>query len=418
MPARHLPARPDLNQLRHQAKDLLRAFRRGDPSAIADFAAYHPERVNATTAQLADAQLVLARSYAAISWPRLVAACELIDAVTHEEFDRLRELAEKHPEVLGDGNARAGWTEPMAAAANIGIRRVVETLQAHGARTVSAAATRPALHKWLDTLGVLARMGGRPPRGVVGGSVELLQGDDFAFMVGIGIEIGAPGEPGRADGERDWRGLCAMALETYTRSPKGKHRILDIMADKGIPLPDTPAMAVHRGRVDLLEHHVERDASVLNRPISIDDIYPLELGCHEDRDLALHGAPLDGATLLHMAVEYEDLDTARWLIDHGADINARAVTDERGFGGQTPLFNCIVSYNAGRRDELLGQLLLDRGADPNARASIRKRLAFAQDRSVHEYRNVTPLGWGRAFHDQSYVSQAAMRLIAERGGME
>jgi len=418
MPARHLPARPDLKQLKHQAKDLLRAFRDGDPSAVGDFADYHPHRVDATTAQLADAQLVLARSYAAISWPRLVAACELIDAVTHEDFDKLRELAGKHPEVLTDGNGLAGWTDPMASAAHIGLRRVIETLQTHGARSVSAAMGHPALHKWLDTLRVLARMGGRPPRGAVGGSVELLQGDDFAFMVGIGIEIGAPGEPSHPEGERDWRGLCAMALETYTRNPAGKHRILDVMVDKGLPLPDSPAMAVHRGRVDLLERHLERDAAVLNRTLSIDDIYPLALGCHEDRDLALHGAPLGGATLLHMAVEYEDLDVARWLIDHDADVNARAGVDATGFGGHTPLFNCVVSYNAGRRDEWLGRLLLDRGADPNARASIRKRLPFAPDSSVHEYKDVTPLGWGRAFHEQSYVSQAAMKLIADRGGTE
>jgi ankyrin repeat protein len=418
MPARGLPARPDLKQLKHQAKDLLRAFRRGDPSAVADFAAYHPQRVDATTARLADAQLVLARSYRAISWPRLAAACELIEAVTHEEFDKLRGLASKHSDVLTEGGDRAGWSEPMAAAANIGLRRVIETLQAYGVRSVSAAMARPAFHKWLDTLRVLARMGGRPPREAVGGSVELLQGDDFAFMVGVGIEIGAPGEPNRDEGERDWRGLCALALETYTRNPAGKHQILDVMADKGVPLPDSPAMAVHRGRLDLLERHLERDADVLNRPLSIDDVYPLALGCHDDRDLALHGAPLDGATLLHMAVEYEELDVARWLIDHGADVNARALVDESGFGGHTPLFSCVVSYNAGRHDERLGRLLLDRGADPNARASIRKRLPFAPDSNVHEYKNVTPLGWGRAFHEQSYVSQAAMRLIVERGGTE
>ena len=168
MSARHLPAKPDLRQLKHQAKDLLRAFQRGDPSAIADFADYHPQRVDATSAQLADAQLVLARSYDAISWPRLVAACELIDAEAHEDFDSLRALAAKHPDVLIDGNGRAGWSDPMAAAANVGLRRVIETLQAHGARSVSAAMAQPPLHKWLDTLGVLARMGGRPPRGVVG----------------------------------------------------------------------------------------------------------------------------------------------------------------------------------------------------------------------------------------------------------
>jgi hypothetical protein len=93
----------------------------------------------------------------------------------------------------------------------------------------------------------------------------------------------------------------------------------------------------------------------------------------------------------------------------------------RAFGAFLPGhrgFSCVVTYNARRHDERLGQLLLDRGADPNARASIRKRLPFAADKSVHEYKHVTPLGWGRAFHEQSYVSQGAMRLIAERGGRE
>jgi hypothetical protein len=35
---------------------------------------------------------------------------------------------------------------------------------------------------------------------------------------------------------------------------------------------------------------------------------------------------------------------------------------------------------------------------------------------MHEYRDVTPLGWRERFHDQSFVSKPAMRLIAERGG--
>jgi hypothetical protein len=35
---------------------------------------------------------------------------------------------------------------------------------------------------------------------------------------------------------------------------------------------------------------------------------------------------------------------------------------------------------------------------------------------MHEYRDVTPLEWGERFHDQSFVSRPAMRLIAEHGG--
>ena len=66
-------------------------------------------------------------------------------------------------------------------------------------------------------------------------------------------------------------------------------------------------------------------------------------------------------------------------------MNARADVDADGFGGHTALFSCVVTYNAGRKDEPLARLLLERGADPNARASIRKELAFSRDPSPHEY---------------------------------
>ena len=90
-----------------------------------------------------------------------------------------------------------------------------------------------------------------------------------------------------------------------------------------------------------------------------------------------------------------------------------------GFGGHTPLFGSVVSCAVlcGRqRDASFARLLLERGADPNARASLRKRLPFAADASLHEFRDVTPLGWGERFHDRGWVSGSAMRLIAERGG--
>ncbi len=62
MSDRHFPVRPNLDQLKHQAKDLLRAVRRGDPAAIEELTAPHPERVAPEAARLADAQLALARA--------------------------------------------------------------------------------------------------------------------------------------------------------------------------------------------------------------------------------------------------------------------------------------------------------------------------------------------------------------------
>lgn len=90
MPARRLPVRPDLYQLKHQAKELLRALRREEPDAIAAFAAHHPGTIEPAAARLADAQLVLARSYEAPSWPRLVQGCRLIDAIWQDDVEAVR----------------------------------------------------------------------------------------------------------------------------------------------------------------------------------------------------------------------------------------------------------------------------------------------------------------------------------------
>jgi ankyrin repeat protein len=106
-----------------------------------------------------------------------------------------------------------------------------------------------------------------------------------------------------------------------------------------------------------------------------------------------------------MAVDYEDLDVARWLLDHGAGANARADVDADGFGGHTPLFSCVVTCNAGWKDEPLARLLLERGADPNARASIRKELP--RDPSPHEYRDATPIGWARRPRSRHGVARRA-----------
>ena len=60
--SRHLPVRPNLDQLKHQAKDLRREMKRERPEA-----------------ELAEAQFALARSYGVKNWPRLVLACQMVD---------------------------------------------------------------------------------------------------------------------------------------------------------------------------------------------------------------------------------------------------------------------------------------------------------------------------------------------------
>ncbi len=74
MPARSLPARPNLEQYRKQAKDLLKQWRRGDDEALRRLREHHP--YPPATPMLADAQLVIAREHGVESWPSFVKTIE------------------------------------------------------------------------------------------------------------------------------------------------------------------------------------------------------------------------------------------------------------------------------------------------------------------------------------------------------
>ena len=67
-----LPARPNLEQLKKQARELLGQIRGRDPQAVAIFERHHPRpAIEGGRFALHDAQLVLARQYGLASWARL-----------------------------------------------------------------------------------------------------------------------------------------------------------------------------------------------------------------------------------------------------------------------------------------------------------------------------------------------------------
>ena len=409
MADRHLPVRPNLDQLRHQAKGLLRDVRRGDPASIAVLRKHGPSQREPEDARLADAQRALARSYGLTNWHRLVLACRLTDAIWRDDVAAVRTLVKRHPRLLHEDarGVKGNWGPPMSYAANLGRDGIVEMLHGLGASDVQFAFDRACLQGKLDTARWLYAMGARPAADAVMGPCETLSGSGLELVLGLGARI--------EDGTGDRLAPVGLILETYCRNPEGKHRCLELVAQHGIDLPDSPPMAVHRGRVDLLEAYLRRDPDLLSRTFSHAEIYPPELGCHADESLALHGTPIAGGTLLHLCVEYDELELARWLLERGADVNARAAVDADGFGGHTALFGLVVSqpYRCGRqRDPAFARLLLGHGADPRFRASLRKRLRFVEDESMHEYRDVTPLEWGERFHDRAWVSRPAMELLS------
>ncbi len=421
MPERHLPVRPDLEQLRHQAKDLLRALRRGDPDASADLARFHPTPPEIALAKLADVQLTLARSYGVPSWPRLVHACNLVDAIWRDDLEGVRALVSRHPEFLREPATVTGrnWGPPMSYAANLGRDRIIEMLHQLGASDLSHALGRALLQDRIATARMLhAKMGSPPlPDDALGGPAYTLRVSGTALALELGARV--KDDHGRRLAPVD------VVLETDSRNPSAKHEILELYVRHGLELPDTPTMALHRGRIDLLEEHLRRDPALLRRTFAHEEIYPPELGCH-DEVLATHGTPLAGATLLHMCADYDEIEIARWLLAKGMDVDARAAVDAEGFGGHTALFATVVSQpnfwmNHQKREQVapFTELLLEHGADPNARASLRKQLhpGYGEEK-LHEYRDVTPLAWGRRFHRQVFVSEPALRAIEARGGRE
>ncbi len=425
-PARFFPVRPDLKQLKHQAKDLLRGIRRGDADAIAEFNQFHPDQSKSLDeVKLADAQFALARSYGASSWPRMVQSCQLIDAIWRDDIEVVRALVTKHPNLLHEnaGIRNKNWGPPMSYAANLGRNEIIRMLYDLGARDLESAIDRAALQSKIDTARMLHQLMGSPtpPEDALGGPAYTLSASGTALILELGGKV--IDENGKRLAPVD------VVLETDSRKPAEKHRILELYVQHGLELPDTPVMALHRGRIDLLETHLRRDPQLLQRTFTHDEIYPPELGCH-DQVLATQGTPLAGTTLLHMCVDYDELEIAQWLLERGMDPNVKAAVDEDGFGGHTPLFATVVSqpnYGMNKwrqsQDAPFTELLLAHGADPNVRASLKKKLHPGYGpkydvETTYEYRDVTPLGWGRQFHAKVFVSEPAMRLIEEHGGVE
>jgi hypothetical protein len=419
MAKRHFPVHPNLEQLRHQAKDLLRAIRRGDPDAVTDFSEHHPQPRDAASCQLADAQLVLARSYGLPSWPRLVTACHMTDAIWRGDVEGVRSLVLRDPNLLHEDarGVKSNWGPPLSYAANLGRDAIIEMLRGLGASDMSYAFRRACLQGQVGTARKLHAMMGepQPPDDALGGPAYTLDLAGTALLLELGARV--YDEHGRRLAPVD------VVLETDSRKPASKHRILELYAEHGFVLPDTPTMALHLGRIDLLEEHLSRDPTLLTRTFAHDEIYPPELGCHDEIQ-ATHGTPLAGTTLLHMSIDFDEYEIARWLLARGMNVDQPATVDAQGFGGHTALFSAVVSqpnfwinHHSLAPDARYARLLLDHGANPNARASLRKQLHPGYEiEGMHEYRNVTPLMWGEQFHFKKLVNTEALRLIRERLG--
>jgi ankyrin repeat protein len=85
--------------------------------------------------------------------------------------------------------------------------------------------------------------------------------------------------------------------------------------------------------------------------------------------------PPDGVTMLHRAAQYGLLRVARWLLDHGADLNTPSQPDFWRWKGRTPLEFAVWEFAADSdrsAREAMAALLIERGAEltPLAAAAL------------------------------------------------
>jgi ankyrin repeat protein len=104
---------------------------------------------------------------------------------------------------------------------------------------------------------------------------------------------------------------------------------------------------------------------------------------------------------LHVAAEYGNVAAVALLLDRGADVNARATVDEAGIGGQTAIFHAVTQF--GDDGLPVTQLLLERGAD----LRLRVKLPGAYERPG-EIVECTPLGYALLFRGESQDRTVAL----------
>jgi hypothetical protein len=408
--SRRLPAQPHLDVPKREAQELLKAVRSAQPEAIDRFRRHHPRWIAGAAPvprefRLHDAQLVVAREYGFAKWPDLKRRIEsneqskaLEQAIRADDLVATLRILREHPALLHIPVRNGNWGPPMSHAANLGRIEIVQAVAAIGAKDFQHAFDRAVLQGQIHVARWLHGRGAQLTPGIIMGACETLNVAGARFVA----ELNGP----FTDRNGDRLAPLAMVLCTYGRDPARKHAMLDLFASLGYAL-----MAFHRGDAARLKQFLRNDPSLLHRRFAGGEIYPAALG---GREMGAHGTSLEGTTLLHLAVDFDEQEIFDLLLSAGVDVNARATVDAEGFGGHTPIYNAVVScsYLCGRQQDAgMARALLERGASRDTRVNLRKFLDWIDKPRWHETRQVTPLEWGREFPLANWANPAVMDLL-------
>ncbi len=383
---RPLPDRPNLRHLKDQAKDLLKA---------------------GAAASITDAQFKIARLYGFASWPKLKAHIDSLEeigqlkqAIDTNDIVRVKTLMTRNPALhsapLGYGKdgpltwvaeCRVPWESPSP------VRLAVATWMLEHGSDVHQGGDGPLMRAALNgyripMMELLVSHGadvnalwhGHFP--IIFAPCESLDPTALKWLLDHGANPNCR-DPRQSAAGHPYPGTALDYLvPSYARSPARLSTCIDILLEAGGATQyDAPAvLQLLRGRLHGLAEQIDADPALVNKRFS-----GLDCGMTGGRRLTLQGG-----TLLHVAAEYGNLAAVALLLDRGADVNARASVNEAGVGGQTAVFHAATQFDDGGLP--VTQLLVERGAD----LTVRAKLPGDYERPG-EIVECTPLGYALLF---------------------
>jgi ankyrin repeat protein len=404
-PSRPLPDRPNLRHLKNQARDLLEA---------------------GAAASITDAQFRIARLYGFASWPKLKAHIDSLEeigqlrqAIDTNDRDRVRALMTRNPTLhrapLGYGEdgpltwvaeCRVPWEPPSPARLAMATWMIEHGSDVH--QGGDSPLMRAALNEYRIPMMELLVSFGADVNALWHGHFPIIfapcESLDPAALKWLLDHGGNPNcrDHGYKMGAHPYPGTALdYVIASYARSPQRLSACIEILLGAGGSTRyDVPGvLPLLRGRLESLTELIDADPALVNRHFS-------ELDCGMSGGRAL---TLQGGTLLHVAAEFGNPAAAALLLDRGADVNARAAVDEAGAGGHTAIFHAATQYDDGGLPVM--QLLIERGAD----LAVRLKLPGDYERTG-EIVECTVLGYALLFGGSR--QRRTVTLLRERGAAE
>lgn len=317
------------------ADSLLNELRRGDPGPLARLRVHVPRYAAATdasTAELRDARLIIAREHGFPTWRELVEAAEKSQRDTAERQEKWRRMRPEAEALL------AGDTGRLAQL------------------TAGQADTLLQMLAMREILGVKLGEGLGVPRAAV----------DVLIGKATSLDLPLP-QAVRADRAEYVRLLLGAGADLATRTDgitplenaigAGQRQMVDLLAEYGI-VPQALWTYAACGRLDLVQTCFDADGrlrpdAALSRPNPA-DFFPIppRIPATSDPEEIM-------AEAFVYACQHGRTEVVRWFLDRGQN------PDVAPFLGQTGLHLAII-----QRDVEVVRLLMERGADPSIRGEL------------------------------------------------